>query len=78
MILGIDEATEPEGVTVAGAKELDVHEGNPEHDKVASSTNPLCGVTRTVAVPLLSAVTVSDAGKAPTEMLENAASWPIV
>jgi hypothetical protein len=78
VIVSVDEATAPEGVTVAGEKEHDAHEGSPEQDRLASAANPFCGVTITVVVPLSPAVTARDAGNTSTEKLGEAANWPIV
>ena len=77
-MVSVDVATEPEGVTVAGEKVHDAHEGNPEQVREVSAENPFRGVTRTVVVPLVPAATVSDAGETSTEKLGEAANWPMV
>lgn len=61
------EAAVPEGVTVAGKKLHDAPEGNPEQANETAEANPPCGVTETVAVPLLPAETLSAVGVAATE-----------
>ena len=78
VIVSVDEAIEPEGVTVEGENVHDAHEGNPAQVKEASSANPFCGVTRTVVVPLAPAATASDAGETSTEKLGELANWPMV
>jgi hypothetical protein len=78
VIVSVDEAIEPEGVTVDGEKVHDAHEGNAEQVREVSAANPFCGVTNTVVVPLVPAVMVSDAGVTPTEKLGEAANWPMV
>jgi hypothetical protein len=55
------------GVTVAGEKLHVSPAGNPEQANETAEVNPPCGVTETVAVPLLPAVTLSVAGVAATE-----------
>jgi hypothetical protein len=69
VIVSVDEATELESVTVDGEKVHDAHEGNPEQVREAASANPFCGVTRTVAVPLVPAGMASDAGVTSTRKL---------
>jgi hypothetical protein len=78
VMVSVDVATEPEGVTVAGEKVHDAHEGNPEQVREVSAANPFCGVTSTVVVPLVPAATASDAGETATEKLGEAANWPMV
>ena len=78
VIVSVDEAIEPEGVTVDGEKVHDAHEGNAEQVREVSAANPFCGVTNTVVVPLVPAAMVSDAGETSTEKLGEAANWPMV
>src|ERR1039458_5761375 len=77
VIVSVDEAIEPEGVTVDGEKVHDAHEGNPAQVREVSAENPFCGVTSTVAVPLVPAATASDAGETSTEKLGEVANWPM-
>src|ERR1035438_1202784 len=77
-IVSVDEAIEPEGVTVDGEKVHDAHEGNPAQVREVSAANPFCGVTSTVVVPLAPAAMVSDAGETSTEKLGEAANWTMV
>src|ERR1017187_7141911 len=78
VIVSVDEAIEPEGVTVDGEKVHDAHEGNPEQVREVSAANPFCGVTSTVVVPLVPAATASNAGETSTKKLGEAANWPMV
>jgi hypothetical protein len=78
VIVSVDEAIEPEGVTVDGEKVHDAHEGNPAQVREVSAANPFCGVTSTVVVPLVPATMASDAGETSTEKLGEAANWPMV
>lgn len=78
VIVSVDEAIEPAGVTVDGEKVHDAHEGNPAQVREVSAANPFCGVTRTVVVPLAPAATARDAGETLTEKLGEAANWLMV
>lgn len=78
VIVSVDEAVEPEGVTVDGEKVHDAHEGNPAQVREVSAAKPFCGVTSTVVVPLVPATTASDAGETSTEKLGEVANWPMV
>ena len=55
------------GVTVAGEKEHDAPEGNPEQANETGALKPFSGETLTVAVPGVVAVAVTEPGLTATE-----------
>ena len=65
--VSVVETAAPEGVTVAGEKLHDAPEGSPEQLNETAASKPFAGVTEMEVFPLWPAVTVNDAGDAPSE-----------
>jgi hypothetical protein len=67
--VSVVEVATPDRGTVAGEKLHEAPEGNPEQVNETTEVNPFCGVTKTVAVALCPAATVSDDGETATAKL---------
>jgi hypothetical protein len=69
VIVSVDDAAVPEGITFAGENMHDAPAGNPEQLNCTGESNEFSGMTETVAVPLCPVVTASEPGVTATMKL---------